>query len=256
MIFTKKPSPQTLEKFRKAYNPSQSYWQALEMNQNFSDEEYESYRLEYHEGGKPVVTSLSWSYDPRAIHTKASLAGRRFFSGPIKRDQKEEDLLYDFQLTQEGALHQFFSEVREKLVSCGQEASQGVPNLQEAQGYEWLRVSLELLKKALEDVRMARSQGGPEVCQGLLFCGNHPVRKQFVFRLRLFNLDIEAMEDDKKALRVQVFDKKNQDTFSGVQPSLQTVFHAQKAPIIDSFIQILPSLSTALLQQEKSIENE
>lgn len=249
MFFIKGPNERNLESFRKGFSPLKAHWFALEMNQNMGPESFESYRLEYQEEQKPIITQISWERHEEGIETSATLKGRKIFSGRI--DKENNELYQSFTLGSEGLLHQFFEQVRERLVECGQRQSEAVPNLQEPQGHEWLRVSLEILRKALTDVAGQKQKGGPEVCQGLLFCGRHPTRGQFIFRLRVFNLDIEAVEDEKNSLRVQVLDKKNAESFKGIEPNFQNVFNRQKAPVLDQFIQLLPPLALAILSHQE-----
>lgn len=249
MFFAKKPNKKTLNNFREGFSPEKSSWQAFEMNQNFTDDIFESYRMEYHHNKS--VSSLNWAKRDQAdmaYQLESVLSGKKIFKGELPFD---DPLIEELQISLEGCLHRFFKEIREKLVECGRRTSQGQPNLQEGQGYEWLRVSLEILKKALDQVAKARQENSNEVCSGLLFCGTHPTRNQFIFRLRLFNLDLEAVEDEKGSLRVQVLDKKNQDTFAGVEPSMKNVFHTQKAQVIDLLIQCLPKVALAIMEPPK-----
>lgn len=243
---SKSPNPTTLEKFRQNWPVTEPSWLALDMNQNIPGDAYEAYTLEVHQGN--VINRLSWrdnSSDKNLFHCEATLSNKSIFSGSLsKENELYKENLYP---TIEGATHFFFKQVRELLVSCGKRQASGSFNPQEAQGKEWLRVSLEVLKKALANVAQERSKDGPEVLQGLLFCGYHPTNNKFTFRLRIFNLDIEVIEDETQSLRVMVFDKKNKDSFSGLEPALKMVFIQEKAPVLDQFITLLPNLSSPIM---------
>ena len=55
------------------------------------------------------------------------------------------------------------------------------------------------------------------------------------------------IEDEEHSLRVMVLDKKNRESFAGVEPSLKMVFNNEKAPVIDYLIKILPYVAEGLI---------
>lgn len=251
-MFSKNPNQVALKNFKDSWSASQSTWLALQMNQTHFRESFESYMLEahYQYQGKTKISQINWGEGTSQLEIDTVLNSKKNISGSVSF--KEHDFIQSIHHTLEELIHDFFKRARDLLVTSGTTPVQaGGLNPQEGQGIEWLRVTLEVLKKALEDVKAKRKAGGPEVSQGLFFCGVHPNSSKFTFRLRIFNLDIEAQEDENNALRVVVFDKKNQDSFKGLEPVLKMVFNREKQLAIDYLIQTLPNLSPTIVPLTK-----
>lgn len=219
-------------------------WYALQFNtQNFEDTNENTF-LEGHiqQGNKTKVHQFKWGLkDSKDVSLESWLSSKKKLKGSLVfEDLKEADLpLF---------LHSQFEGIRNQLVECGKrEATITFTPQDESQGKEWLRVSLELLKEALATVRKEREGGGPEVLSGLLFCGTHPNNGKFIFRLRLFNLDIDIEEDKENNLRCLVLNKKQNDTFQGLEPSLTMVFQKEKNEILNYLIKLLPYIAEGLL---------
>jgi len=244
MIFSKKPTPEKLERLALNWPTQNPTWLVVTMNQESFDTGDTSYSLEAHhrQGDKILVNQLKFSNEDK---DELSLVGfensKKLFAGKMENNKENQDFINSILFNQ-------MKSAREHLVNCGKRAPlESNFNPKEAQGEEWLRVSLGLLTKALESVAQARKSGGDEVSHGLFFCGIHPNKNRFTYRLRLFNLDIEAFEDEAQSLRVLVYDKKKADSFDGLEPSLTMVFNDHKQRIINEFILLLSPLSKTLL---------
>lgn len=247
-MFTKKPHQKALQHFVEEWTLSEASWLALQMNQSNFKDSFENYKLEAHitKKGKPEVSQISWGLNQSHLNIETLLHSKRHISGKLDfKDNNELTAMFNVEI--EGFIHAFFQRARDLLVQSGKKPAtlDGI-NPQEDKGKEWLRVSLEVLKNALKEVSTNRSDNGPEVSQGLFFCGNHPSTNKFTFRLRIFNLDLELQEDETKSLRVTVYNKKNQESFDNLEPVLQMVFNREKQDVIEYLINILPPVALTI----------
>lgn len=239
MFFTR---PITKESLRNQLSPWVSLepqWISLQFNNKTFKDCYEAYTIEAHTLG--LVYQINWGFNQESIYLESWRASKKGIKGWLKDSSTFPAIMAPF-------IHQNFGAIRELLVQCGKrKSSQEYRPSQESQGKEWLRVTLELLKEALKTVSTARNEGEADVLSGLLFCGEHPTSKKFVFRLRIFNLDIEILEDEVQSLRCTCLDKKKGESFDGLNPAMTMVFSQEKEEILNYMIKILPYISECLL---------
>lgn len=239
MIFSKKPSQKKLEEFTHNWKNLSPSWIALQFNSHQYKNSLESYSIEWH---SPDLHQLKWGIKgPSVLEIEGWRKSRLILEGELETNKDIQSLIND-------NLHLTFIKVRESLISCGSHPpKEETLNPKENEGREWLRVTLEVLKKALNEVSLSRDKGGPEVSQGFLFCGTHPNKNRFTFRLRIFNLDFELIEDEIHCLRILVYNKKNNETFDNLEPALTMVFRDHKQNVLNEFIQLLPELGKTLV---------
>jgi len=116
--------------------------------------------------------------------------------------------------------------------------TQSIPKInEEEKTLEWIKVSFVVLKKALDQVL----QDPTSTIQYMLFCGKQP-QQPFRFKLRLYNLDIEFIENDHRQVFLSVYDKKQADTFQPEHLVLKGSIHQLINPIVDEMIKLLPYL--------------
>lgn len=242
MIFFKKaPTPHLIKNFLADWEnqTERPHWLAFQFNYQSFQNTFENNSFENHY--KKDLHQIKWGWDADCFHTEAWYHSKKRIEGNCSSDLILKSDFTTF-------IHFQFKEVVHQLISCGErELSQKFTPQDEAQGKEWLRVTLELLKEALKNVREDRENGGDSVLQGMLFCGNHPTRNKFIFRLRLFNLDISLEEDESGSLRCLVLNKKQEESFEGIEPSLTMVFHREKKEILNFLIKLMPYIAEGLL---------
>lgn len=243
-IFAKKATASNASQFLRDWSEMNEvpYWMAFQFNYQNFEKTYENSSVENHISvkGKPVVNQWKWGKNEESVMCEGWIKSKKKISGPISFEDFKEIPNSEF-------IHQQFRTISQALIDCGKrEPQQKFTPQDESQGKEWLRVTLELLKEALKTVREGRENGGPEVLQGLLFCGTHPTRDKFIFRLRLFNLDIDLEEDKEGAFRCLVLNKKGEESFEGLEPSLTMVFNREKKEVINYFIKLLPYIAECL----------
>lgn len=247
LFFKKRPNINAINQFYGAIKETHPSWMAMNLNTNpvNSDKDlFEHYALEVVSKKTNATSGLKFGVGNNHNYLETYIEGKVNQSGLIDA-QLREDSTQCFEKT----LHLFLNEVREKLVAIAKTPSRQDFKTSEDKGVEWLRVSFDLLTKALETTAKGRLSDGGEVVQGLLFCGQHPATKKNTFRLRIFNLDIEAIEDEVESLRVTVKNKKDKEHFDGVEDSLRAVFCDEKHIVIDYFIKLLNPIGLAILSR-------
>jgi hypothetical protein len=103
--------------------------------------------------------------------------------------------------------------------------------MQESRALEWLKVSLKVLTKALENLPLR-----PELlCEGeFIFQTQNPL----MMRIRVFNLDMQLTKTKEGAFHVIVFDDKKGERGSAQTPSLEALFVVLRPQVLDELIKI------------------
>ncbi len=110
---------------------------------------------------------------------------------------------------------------------------------QEGRAIEWLRVSLKVLKDALESCRSDESK----VVRAMLYVGKESTESRPLFRAIIFNLDITCVFDPQGVMGLVVFDDKNRSHGTSQKPALEASFKGLKPAVLDELI----TLSAALM---------
>lgn len=148
-------------------------------------------------------------------------------------------------------LHEHMIRSREQLIHWAKKntAIEKDVTLQDLNGeeklLEWMKVSLVVLNKALENA----IKDEESTLQMMLFSGVKD--KQFHFKLRIYNLDIE-LKDTVHSPIIIVHDKKNQDDFEPKHQVLKGPLKYLTNPIVDEVIKLLPLIE--VLIKKKVIE--
>lgn len=118
----------------------------------------------------------------------------------------------------------------------------------EQRALEWLRVSLEVLKKAIEDAHQRALRGEATLLQAQIFSGLRP--PQFSLdhcRMILYSLDLSWSIDERGVLHVLAFNVRPNEQDKQLSPDLRAEFgHFRKEAydqLIDLFSFIRPYLS-------------
>lgn len=119
---------------------------------------------------------------------------------------------------------------------------------QESKAIEWLRVSLKVLKDAIESCRQDESK----IIQARLYVGLEGKESRPLFRAIIFNLDITCLFDPQGVMGLIVFDDKNSRHGSSQKPVLEASFKGLKPAVLDELI----TLSSLLMNvvQEKTLK--
>ncbi len=119
---------------------------------------------------------------------------------------------------------------------------------QEGRAIEWLRVSLKVLKDALESCKGDESK----VVKAMLFVGKEASESRPLFRAIIFNLDITCVFDPQGVMGLVVFDDKNRAQGTSQKPALEASFKGLKPAVLDELI----TLSAALISvvEEKTLK--
>tara|TARA_R110000868_G_scaffold180754_1_gene421415 strand:- start:12392 stop:13096 length:705 start_codon:yes stop_codon:yes gene_type:complete len=114
--------------------------------------------------------------------------------------------------------------------------------LQEAKGQEWLKTTLLVLERALENMT------SEQTLQASLFAGEKNGHQEF--RFIVFNLDLSLRYDTKKKILIaQCFNKKDQPEFDYQKPDFEGAFAALAFPVFDQAINLAMKISTALIKE-------
>lgn len=146
----------------------------------------------------------------------------------------------------------FMMSVRDKIIEAAtHESTQAINPTNEPQGIEWLRTSFLVLKSAMEQafgqsaLSSEQEQSSVNHMEMLLFCGLQPNTGTKTLRLRLFNLDLDLIEDKSHTLRLSVLNKGRSEHFNGLEPVFTGFFTKSKQAVSDEFIQLLVPLAKA-----------
>tara|TARA_R110000868_G_scaffold61524_1_gene186923 strand:+ start:36393 stop:37097 length:705 start_codon:yes stop_codon:yes gene_type:complete len=114
--------------------------------------------------------------------------------------------------------------------------------VQETKGQEWLKTSLLVLERALENLK------DDQTLQVSLFAGEKEGKQEL--RFIVFNLDLAFRYDSKKCiLTVKCFNKKDQDQFDYSKPDFEGAFASLAYPVFDQAINLSLKISNALIKE-------
>lgn len=105
----------------------------------------------------------------------------------------------------------------------------------ETKAHEWIRVSFEVLKKALEEAKNKEDL----IVEYRLFMGKRPKSEENLIRLLAYNLDITYLFHSNGDLQVIVYNDKNAQRGSSKEPALSVIFKALKNQAYDELIHLL-----------------
>lgn len=112
----------------------------------------------------------------------------------------------------------------------------------EQKGHEWLRVSFEVLKRAIDH---AKSEDDL-LFDPVLFMGQRPGTNEEVLRLLCYNLDINYQFLSDGTIHVRVYDDKNKEREENKKPSFHAVFIGMKNQVFDEMIKLLSTVGRGL----------
>jgi hypothetical protein len=119
---------------------------------------------------------------------------------------------------------------------------------QEGRAIEWLRVSLKVLKDALESCRSDESK----VVRAMLYVGKEAAESRPLFRAIIFNLDITCVFDPQGVMGLVVFDDKNRSHGTSQKPALEASFKGLKPAVLDELITLSATLMSVV--EEKTLK--
>lgn len=120
---------------------------------------------------------------------------------------------------------------------------------QEGRAIEWLRVSLKVLRDALESCR----QDPSKVVQARLYVGKEAAESRPLFRAIIFNLDITCVFDPQGVMGLVVFDDKNRAHGTSQKPALEASFKGLKPAVLDELITLSATLMSVV--EEKTLKS-
>jgi hypothetical protein len=113
---------------------------------------------------------------------------------------------------------------------------------QEEKALEWLRVSFQVLEKAVIE-----SLTNPELLfQSLLFFGINPKTRTHEIRIITFNLDIKFELQNNCSLRVKIYNDKNGEFGSNKKTDLEGDFNFRKREMLDELTRLFSVLSPGI----------
>lgn len=115
---------------------------------------------------------------------------------------------------------------------------------QEAKGYEWLKTSMVVLNKALNELK------SDQVLQTSIFIGERDHHQEL--RIIVFNLDLNFIYlEEKRSLHVRCFNKHGSDNFDYNKADFDGLFQALAYPVFDMAILLTQEISKAILKECK-----
>lgn len=164
---------------------------------------------------------------------------KKIYSGPITHDLEIKNTKVLFNNILDSGIEReikHFSEMMNK--------SDFSPRQLEAEekALEWLRVSFEVLTKAVLE-----SLTNPDyLFQSTLFFGENPKTHKHEMRLMTFNLDMTFLLLDDNNLRVLIYNKRPNDPESELKPALTGDYSFRKREMFDHFINLLSAVSKGM----------
>ena len=233
-----------LEKFIEDIDFENVSWLSLSINQENQEKlhhDQDSLQFEIHLDQFVYVLSVQ-TLPSQEIEVGAWKGKKKKFFGKLSR----EKFFNYFSPFLEG----FMQGTRNHLIAgAKRESTLNINPTNEPQGHEWLKTSLLVLKSALEQAFSTSDQGlEKNFLQVLLFSGNHPAKKAQTFRLRIFNLDLELIEDKTNTLRLKVINKGRANSFVGIEPVFSGFFSKKKNEVTDEFILLLSPIARSIVQ--------
>ena len=235
-----------LRKFINHWDIDQSQWIGISVNNTQYRNGLSNIQMEsvFHQD----QNMLQWGNQSDKSHHITLIRNKKIIKDG-KVNSKEHET---FQKVMAGVLHLEMLRFRENIIAwsrslqtiAGQQMISG-----EEKALEWIKVSLVVLKKALEE----SLEDNKSTIQMMIFSGQRPeVDKRFRFKLRIYNLDIEILEGEQGAV-LTVLDKKNEDEFQTQHQVLKSPIRGLINPIIDEILQVLPLIEVKI--KKSVIEN-
>jgi glutamyl/glutaminyl-tRNA synthetase len=250
MIF-RKNSPTALEKYFSKIDFEQANWLTFAVNQpelikNRTNSHFVA-QFEVHCPNSTHTLAIDIQDNNRVL-VEAWSGSKNLFKGQID-NQIFLSLFSDY-------FDNFMKTIRAQLIEMAKkESEQAINPTNEPQGIEWIKTSLTVLQSALgqafplDQEKSTRDTHKEEVDDNvfaiLLFSGKQPNSRISTFRLRIFNLDFDLIEDKTNTLRLRVLNKGRSETFHGVEPTFSGFFTRSKNELSDQFIQLLIPLAKA-----------
>lgn len=121
---------------------------------------------------------------------------------------------------------------------------EGISEAEELKAKEWLRVSLTVVNKALDDfIKRDKADQDDLVFQCQVFAGQKDVTAEAPqeWRILLFQLDIQLIFQTDGGLSCRVFQDRPAERSS--TPALAAIFYAQRGPVFDQFVGLINKIS-------------
>ena len=164
---------------------------------------------------------------------------KKIFSGEIKHDLEIKNTRMLFNNVLDALIEREIKNFTE-----GMKQSELSPRQLEAEdkALEWLKVSFEMLTKAILE-----SLTNPDfLFQTTFFAGLNPKTGMQEMRLITFNLDMTFLLLPDRNLRVLVYNKKPGEELKDLKPALTGDYSLRKREIFDQFIHLLSVVSKGL----------
>lgn len=225
-----------LQNFINGWNIDQCSWMGISINT--AQYRHYSNNLQVESLCKDQQNMLRWGQDSQEKDMHLDLIKNKKMIKQGKGKRKDTQI---FQKIIAEVLHQHLLRSREQMISWARNLQldgQNIPQ-DEEKTLEWIKVSLKILKKAMENA----IQDQNSTVQMMLFSGKK--NGQFHFKLRIYNLDIELLATDSLPQLI-VHDKKRDQDFCPTHQVLKGHLHGSLNPIINEIIQLLPLLETLI----------
>lgn len=247
MLFNlfKKNSFPKLESFYLAHSHRETQikypWAALAINQRTLSESILTKEL--------VLTSVEPKTDPNISFQMAELSSgmahhvflgsQSIYSGEMKNEREILNTRMLFNNMLDAVIKNEIS-----IFTTTMSESDFSPRQLEAEekALEWLRVSFEILTKAI----LESLTNTDYLFQTTFFAGINPQSKMHEIRLITFNLDMTFLLLEDKNLRVIIYNQKPGEKLENLKPALSGDYSFRKREIFDQFINLLSVVSKGM----------
>ncbi|MDD0852825.1 hypothetical protein HBN50_06950 [Halobacteriovorax sp. GB3] len=196
-------------------------WLSLSINEGikFQDEKKKTFQL---------IGKKSFTIELKKINSELKLT----------LDNQNLTIAHDNEVTFnfDQFLNESISSFIDRKKECLNEGNKDVLDFEgETKAHEWIRVSFEVLKRALEEAKKKEDL----LVEYRLFMGRRPNSNENLIRLLAYNLDITYHFRSNGDLQVIIYNDKNASRGSAKEPSLSVIFKAMKNQAYDELINLL-----------------
>lgn len=236
MLFNKKLDQEKLFELLKEINPKESTWLAIAKNQTIKEADKEEISININGKDEYVISLLQENnHDLKVAYNKNKFknCNGEFQDTNLIAANAASALVHeliDYQLKK------FIIHLRNS------ETTQAIDPNGEIKGHEWLRVSFEVLKKAIEHALQSKDL----IFDPTIFIGNRPGTNEEIIRIMCYNLDINYQFLSDGSLHVRVFDDKNRNRGDNNKPSFHAIFTGMKNQVMDELIKLMSTIGSGL----------
>lgn len=243
-LFNKKSYDLLVEYFtssKEAIQANQMTWLAMAINDRTLKESFLTKEVVlFDQTNNPKKSrSLQMAKTKDGLYLKSLVGTKSYFDGTIEF-QKQEDLT----MSSFGEMTDLYIELElNKFKEALNQGEFNPKNLEsEQKALEWMRVSFEVLKKAVVE-SLTKSE---LLFQCKIFMGVNPQTKLREIRIINFNLDVTAILLNDNNLRVIIYNRKPGIELKDLKPALIGDYSLKKREIFDHIIELLSLLSTGV----------